>query len=451
MAIGFGTDGIRGVANAELSPELVLALGRAAARRLGGSAFLVGRDTRRSGPMLFAALAAGMLAEGLEVIDFGVIPTPGLAYLATRRQLPAAMISASHNPFSDNGIKLLSSSGTKLGEAIEAGIEEELARLLAGVTAAPGGLATGEAIGTIQVDRDGLSEYCAHLRSSVQLTDPARLSVVCDCANGAASMIAPELLRALGLEVLVINAEPDGFNINADCGSTAPEGLAEMVRRSRADLGLGFDGDADRLIAVDANGALIDGDVLLALFAFDLAERGALANEAVAITVMSNLGLRRALAGRGIATIETPVGDRHVLDAMAANGLVLGGEQSGHLVFSNDATTGDGILTALKLLELVSAKNRPLAELSAEAMTRFPQELRSVRVSDRAALQHASTIWREVKIVQADLGDSGRVLVRASGTEEIVRVMVEADQREAAVQIAERLAALIASELGPAS
>ena len=381
VSVVFGTDGIRGTANADLTPEMVLALGRAAVRHLAGETFLVGRDTRRSGPMLLAAFAAGVAAEGGDVVDLGVLPTPAIAYLAQVRNLPAAVVSASHNPFADNGIKLLSRGGQKLDDATERAIEAELDELLSMGRLLPSG-PVGHGVGHLSIDALAAKDYIAHLVGSVDIGGRA-FKVVIDCANGAASAFAPEVLERLGLEVVVLSADPDGSNINADCGSTHPATLAKTVLETGADLGLGFDGDADRLIAIDGDGEIVDGDQLIALFAFDLDERDQLDNRAVAITVLSNLGLRRALEARGIAVVETPVGDRQIVDALKTGSLILGGEQSGHIVFWRDATTGDGIRTGLKLLELLAKKDRPLGELAREAMTRLPQVTRAAWARSR--------------------------------------------------------------------
>ncbi len=446
MPLQFGTDGLRGVANRELTAELALLLGRAAARRMGAPTFLVGRDTRRSGTMLCAALAAGLASEGARVVDVGVVPTPGLAWLAADRAVPAAMVSASHNPFHDNGIKLLSPGGTKLGDTLEREIEEELERLSAG-SQPP--LAAGGAVGEVTREPGAREAYVAHLIGAAPLERPGALKVVCDCAHGAAAPIAGEVLEGVGVEAVVVAAEPDGTNINDGCGSTHAERLGPVVVEHRADLGLAFDGDADRLIAVDHLGQVVDGDQLLALFALDLKERGELANGAIAVTVMSNIGLHRALKAAGIGVVETPVGDRHVADAMAARGLVLGGEQSGHLVFRREATTGDGLLTGVKLLQLVERKGRSLAELVEGAMRRLPQELVTVPVRDPARLADAADVWVEVAAVRSALDGRGRVLLRPSGTEPVVRVMVEAETADEASLCAARLAKAVRSALGP--
>ena len=461
MAPRFGTDGIRGVAGADLTPELALALGRAAARIVPGSPFLLGRDTRRSGTMIQSALAAGIAAEGADVVDAGVIPTPGLAWLAADRGLPAAMVSASHNPFGDNGIKLLGAGGTKLATELEIAIQEELDQLsspelthgaadLGGVHHA--GLPRGQEpkgaeLGAVWADPDALWTYAQHLFSAVDGGAHLGLEVVIDCANGAASAVAPAVLERLGIRHRVLSAEPNGVNINAGCGSTDLRPLQEAVVACGAALGVALDGDADRVLAVDHTGELVDGDQLLAMFAFDLMERGLLTGGSIVVTVMSNLGLRRALAARGIGVVETPVGDRYVSDAIEANRLQLGGEQSGHLVFRQHGLTGDGILTSLLLFELVARRGRPLAELAAEAMTRLPQVLRNVRVADPARLPLARGIWEEVSAVESELGDSGRVLLRASGTEALVRVMAEAPTHELACEVVDRLVRVVLREL----
>lgn len=434
---GFGTDGVRGVANVELTAELALALGRAAARVLGAPSFVVGRDTRRSGPMLQAALAAGLAAEGAEVVDLGVLPTAGVAFAAEQRGVPAAMVSASHNPYTDNGIKLFDTAGIKLSPEVEAAVEAEL----------DGVRGTGP-VGSVVPDPAAAGGYEAHLLGALEGRTLTGLRVVLDCANGAASTVAPRALAAAGAEVRAICAEPDGVNINAACGSTNPRRLATEVVETGADLGLALDGDADRLVAVDHAGAVLDGDSLLALFALDLAARGELTGDAVVATVMSNLGFRLAMARRGIAVRETPVGDRQVLAALDAEGLVLGGEQSGHIVFRAKATTGDGVLTGLLLADVVARAGRPLAVLAEGLVERVPQVLVNVAVPDPARLAGAGAVWDAVAEVEAELGESGRVLLRASGTEPLVRVMVEAPTTDAATEAAGRLSRAVEQLLG---
>lgn len=438
----FGTDGVRGVANAELTAELALALGRAAARQVPAPTYLVGRDTRRSGPFLQAALSAGLAAEGVDVVDLGVLPTPGVAFWAERLGLPAAVVSASHNPFEDNGIKLFAPGGTKLTPEVERSIEADL-------EAGDGGPGpTGSAVGTITAAPDAPDAYHDHLVASLDGRRLDGLKVVLDCANGAAGAVAPAVFAALGAEVTATACAPDGANINDGCGSTHPGPLAAAVVGTGADLGLAFDGDADRLVAVDHTGALADGDTLLALFAVDLSARGELTGDAVVVTVMTNLGFRLAMEERGIAVRETPVGDRHVLAALEAEGLALGGEQSGHIVFRHKATTGDGILTGLVLADLVARSGRPLAELSAGLVERVPQVLCNVSVAEPGRLAEAEAVWRAVAEAEAALDGRGRVLLRASGTEPMVRVMVEAFTGERAAETARRLSSVVEGALG---
>lgn len=444
----FGTDGIRGLANAELTPELAVALGRSAARVLGTDGFVIGRDTRRSGPLVQAALAAGMASEGADVADAGVLPTPGVAYLCARRGMAGAVVSASHNPFFDNGVKLFAPGGTKLGEATEAAVSAELGQLLgAGDHKGP----TGPAVGWIELDAEGLEQYRAHLLGALEGRRLSGLRVVLDCARGAAASLAGTVFSELGADVVgVLADDPDGTNINLGCGSTHPRALQQAVVDQRADVGLAFDGDADRVVAVDERGGLVDGDQLLALFAPDLASRGQLPGAGVVVTVMANLGLHLAMAARDIAVREVPVGDRNVLVGLEEEGLALGGEQSGHIIFRERATTGDGMLTGLLLVDLVGRRGRTLGALVAEAMTRLPQALLNVEVGDPAALSGAEQVWAAVAAASAELRSSGRVVVRASGTEPLVRVMVEAPTRERAVEVARHLAAVVERDLGPA-
>lgn len=476
MTLKFGTDGVRGVANSELTPELVLALGRAAARVMGGRRWLVGRDTRRSGPLLQAALSAGLASEGARVIDLGVIPTPGVAWMSAAESVPAAMISASHNPFGDNGIKLFASGGRKLSDDAEERLEAELAALAdadvptgtgpveatatsdgrvvisepsperhavhveaqtAGEMAGP---PEGARVGSITDDPGAIARYTEHLERSV--LDGRRLDglrVVVDCANGAASATAPRVLRTLGCDLTVLHAEPDGLNINDGCGSTHPADLQREVPRRRAHLGLAFDGDADRVIAVDAEGHLVDGDQLIALLAIDHKQRGELADDTVVVTIMSNLGFRLGMERRGIRVVETQVGDRNVLEALEQGRWSLGGEQSGHIIFRRIATTGDGLLTGLQVLDAMARTGRSLAELANLAMTRLPQVMVNVRVAERRP-DLVERLAAPIAEAEAQLAGDGRVVVRVSGTEPVVRVMVEAGSREAAVGIADRLA-----------
>jgi phosphoglucosamine mutase len=456
MSLRFGTDGVRGVAGSELTPELVLGLGRAAARVLGaaGVPLLVGRDTRWSGPLLQAAFSAGVAAEGIDVVDLGVLPTPAVAEAARRQAAPAAVISASHNPFADNGIKLLAAGGRKLTDAQEETVEAALARILsagAGASGAPA--AEGSRLGRLRSDPDALGRYCGSVGAALEGRPLDGVRVVIDCANGAAALSARRILADAGAVLVDVLADaPDGVNINAGCGSTDPGDLSVAVVAGGADVGLAFDGDADRVIAVDERGAVVDGDRLIALFASDLHRRGRLSGGAVAVTIMTNLGFHRAMAGAGIEVATTPVGDRHILEEMEARGLALGGEQSGHIIFRDPtrdlAPTGDGVLTGLLLLDLIRRRARPLSELAGAVMTRIPQVLRNVEVSDREGLEGAGQVWEQVRAVEEELGDQGRVLLRSSGTERLVRVMVEAPTDEVAARAADRLTDAVLSALG---
>ena len=442
----FGTDGVRGLANASLTPELALALGRASARVLRAPAVVIGRDTRRSGPLLLDALAAGFASEGVDVIDVGVLPTPGIASLCASRGVPGAVVSASHNPFEDNGIKVLGPGGTKLADDVEAAIEAELEALL-GKSAAADGRPTGNAVGEIRAEHELAQAYVEHLLASLPPRALAGMKVVVDCAHGAASPVAEEVFVSLGAECEVINAKPNGVNINAACGSTHPESLIAAVRASGAQLGLALDGDADRLIAVDHEGNLVDGDRMLALFAADLSARGELKRDTVVITVMTNLGFLRAMEAKGIDCAVVPVGDRHVLQALLKDDLSLGGEQSGHLIFSARATTGDGLLTGILLCDLVKRSGATLAELAGAAFATYPQRLVAVEVANREAVASCTALDEAIAAAEAELGESGRVLIRASGTEPVIRVMVEADTDEAAQRITDALVAVVVAEL----
>jgi phosphoglucosamine mutase len=443
----FGTDGVRGVANEELTAELALALGRAAARVLPSSAFVVGRDTRRSGPLLQAAFSAGVAAEGADAIDLGVLPTPGVAAVAQARGMPGAMISASHNPFADNGIKLFSLHGTKLPTQVEAEVEAELEAVWADPDRAPQ-RPTGHGVGLVLADPSGIELYDEHLEATTEGRRLDGLRIVLDCANGAASEIAPTVFAELGARVTTLHDKPDGTNINDGCGSTDPSALALAVVEHQANLGLAFDGDADRVIAVDHTGTIVDGDVLLALFALDLSARGRLTADTVVVTVMTNLGFRLAMEERGIEVRETAVGDRHVLAALDADGLSLGGEQSGHIIFRALSTTGDGILTGIALADLMSRSGRSLSDLATGLVERVPQRLVNVRVTHPERLGECDDVWSAVAVAEKELGHGGRVLLRPSGTEPLVRVMVEAPTEAQADAVAARLAGVVEASLG---
>jgi phosphoglucosamine mutase len=439
VTLRFGTDGVRGVANSDLTPELVVALGRAAARTLGAERFVIGRDTRRSGPLLEAALVAGLTAEGVGVATLGVVPTPTVAWTSAAQGVAGAMISASHNPFSDNGIKLFAPGGRKLRDDTEEQLEAELDALVHGAVRADA--RTGAAVGTVQAEPEHLLGYGSSVVASIDGRDLRGVHVVIDCANGSATTIAAHVLRDLGAEVGVLHGSPDGTNINDHCGSTDPADLQRAVVERGAKAGLAFDGDADRVLAVDEHGELVDGDQIIAICALDRHERRVLVGDAVVVTVMANLGFRNAMAAHGIGVIETAVGDRSVLDALETNGLSLGGEQSGHVIFHELATTGDGLLTGVQLLDVMVRTGRPLSEL-AGAMTRLPQVLHNVRVSGDAS-DRVAAIEPAIAAATAELGGGGRVLVRPSGTEPIVRVMVEAPTHDQAERIAHELASAL--------
>ena len=429
----FGTDGVRGVANSDLTASFALDLGRAAARVLGGSEAVVGGDTRVSTAMLEAAFVAGLASEGVVVHRLGVVPTPVVAFEASRRDCLGAMISASHNPYRDNGIKLFARGGTKLPDDVEERIEAAVADL-----AAP------DCDPAQLVDVEDTAAYRDHVLAALDGRRLEGMRIVVDAANGAASALAAPLLAAAGADVVAIHDQPDGRNINAGCGATDTASLSAAVVRHGADLGVALDGDADRLMAVDHTGALVDGDHVIAICARDLHERGALRDGTVVVTVMTNLGFRLAMQEAGIHVIETAVGDRYVLEALDAKGLSLGGEQSGHVIFRDIATTGDGLLTAVVLCDAVVRSGRRLADLAAGAMTRLPQVLLNVPVTTPMP-DAAERFADEIAAVQAELGDRGRVLVRPSGTEPLVRVMVEAPTQPAADRAARRLADLVAA------
>ena len=428
----FGTDGVRGRANSDLTAAFALSLGRAAARILRASVAVVGGDSRISTPMLEAAFVAGLAAEGVEVHRLGVTPTPAVAFEAARLGAMGAMISASHNPYHDNGIKLFDVGGTKLPDEVEAAIEDELAELR---------VPDGEP-GVIHGRGEAGEAYVEHLLAVLDGRDLAGLRVVVDAANGAASHLVAQVFQRSGAQVVVINDRPDGRNINAGCGATDVAGLQAVVTAERAHVGIALDGDADRLIAVDEHGQVVDGDHIIAICAADLRERGRLIDDTVVVTVMTNLGFRLAMELAGINVVETPVGDRYVLETLTAHGYSLGGEQSGHVIFPELATTGDGMLTALVLLDIVQRSGRQLSQLAADSMTQLPQVLVNVPVAGRRP-DIAAELADEIAAAQAELGTTGRILIRPSGTEPLVRVMVEAATAEQAEATAERLAAMI--------
>ncbi len=435
----FGTDGVRGLANVELTPEFALLLGRAAGELLRGGPVLVGRDTRRSGEMLSAALQAGFHAVGIDTTDVGVLPAGGISYLTgTSGAAMGALVSASHNPAADNGIKLLTQQGMKLSDAEEDGIE---ARLRQG---APWKIPMGDLVGTRFPMAEAADTYLSALRDAMPYTLRG-FELALDCANGASYQVAPLLFEQLKADVHRYGCSPDGTNINDGCGATHPEALARLAEGR---LGLAFDGDADRLVAIDEDGVPANGDVVMAILAGHWKEQGRLRNNTVVATVMSNLGFRKAMDRLDIRLVEANVGDRYVLEAMQRHGAVLGGEQSGHIIFLDRARSGDGLLTAVRLLEVMAGTGKELRELRREAITEYPQILRNVHVAQKDRLAEAGMLQEAVRAAESQLDDEGRVLVRASGTEPVVRVMVEASSREEALSIADELAALVRSELG---
>jgi phosphoglucosamine mutase len=447
MTLRFGTDGVRGHAD-ELTDELVVALGRAAGRVLAADLrrrpdqrFVIGRDPRESGPRIEDALIDGLSLEGVDVEVVGVAPTPAIAWIAAARDVPAAMISASHNPFHDNGVKFFSAGGRKLTDDLERQLEVELDEALRH----PAALRSSDA--RPSQGEDDLERYELAVLNSIEGRSLDGLSIVVDCANGAASSVAPRTLERLGATVQVLNAHPDGRNINDRCGSTHPDVLQAAVLAERADVGLAFDGDADRVLAVAEDGSLVDGDQLIAMCAIDLQERGRLARDTVVVTVMTNLGFRLAMEKRGIEVVVTPVGDRQVLEALEQGPYSLGGEQSGHVIFRELATTGDGLLTGVQLLDLVRRCGEPLSRLAADAMTRLPQVLKNVEVTARRP-DIVDAIAADIAAVEASLGARARVLVRPSGTEPLVRVMVEADDPEAAERAADHLSSAVRRACG---
>jgi phosphoglucosamine mutase len=441
----FGTDGIRLIANSELTGDLAHGIGRAAIVALNESRgrrprIAVGRDTRASGEFLEAALVSGICSAGGDALLLGVVTTPGVAFLTRDLEATAGIvISASHNPVEYNGIKIFGANGYKLPDEVEDDIERTL-------SADDGPRPTGRGIGRIRPAADAHRRYLDHLAGAADGTlDGMRLVV--DCANGSASADAPALFRRLGADVVELNAEPDGWNINEGGGATQPEAMAATVVAASADAGVAFDGDADRAIFADAEGNVIDGDQVLAACAVAMHEDGALPGDQVVATVMSNLGLRRCLHEAGVAMLETRVGDRYVLEEMLRSGAALGGEQSGHVIFMAHATTGDGLLTGVHFLTLATRRGVPVSKLAA-TMRRYPQALVNVEVRDREALDGADEVWAAVRGAEGAMGERGRVLVRASGTEPLVRVMVEAPTQEEADGYAESIAGSVRVALG---
>ncbi len=433
----FGTDGVRGLANRDLTASLALELAVAAARVLSPrdsstrALAVVGRDPRASGEFLEAAVCAGLASAGVDVLRVGILPTPAVAFLTAETGATfGVMLSASHNPMPDNGIKFFAEGGSKLPDAIEDEIE--------GLLGLPFDGPVGEDVGRITDSVDAPQRYLDHLARAVP-NSLRGITLVVDGANGAASVVGPAAYRLAGARVIEIHTDPDGRNINRDCGSTHTGDLVAAVREHGADLGLAHDGDADRCLAVDANGELIDGDQILAVLALSMQERGNLVDDTVVATVMSNLGFIQAMEARGISVVQAAVGDRYVLEAMGAGGFTLGGEQSGHVIMSEFATTGDGVLTGLMLGAQVAASGKSVADLAA-VMTRLPQVLINVSGVDRTAVTGNEELRAEVEAASQVLGSRGRVLLRPSGTESLVRVMVEAPTEEEANSVGTRLA-----------
>lgn len=448
----FGTDGIRGVANAQLTPELAFRLGVAAGVVLSQQTrdehvtnkVLIGKDSRLSSDMLENALAAGFMSVGVDVVKLGLIPTPGVSYLTTHyTAMAGAMISASHNPYYDNGIKIFNGQGEKLPEAVEEQIEqylsdEQMYRQLP--------RPTHEGVGRCYDDTEGLQIYSEHLVSTIRSRSFANYRIVLDCANGSASALAPDIFRSLGAQVVSLSDKPNGTNINVECGSTHIEALREQVLLTEADLGLAFDGDADRLIAVDHLGNIIDGDFVLAVCGQDLQERGQLKDNTIVTTVMANIGFFAGVERLAIQTVKTKVGDKYVLEEMLEHGYVLGGEQSGHIIFLEYGKTGDGILTGLQLTDLLVRKQKTLAQ-ACEIMRKFPQLLVNVAVNNKEALTDNQVIQLAIRENEQKLGELGRVLVRPSGTEPLVRVMAEGPDEAQLEEIVNQLVDIVKREL----
>jgi phosphoglucosamine mutase len=443
----FGTDGVRGVANTELTPELAFRLGRAGAyvltqQQTAKPVVIVGRDTRASGHLLESALVAGMLSIGVDVIKVGVISTPGVAYLTRKLGGSAGvMISASHNPVEDNGIKFFQADGFKLPDELEDQIEKWID---AEEDTLP--RPVGADVGRIHRKYEATRDYVEFLKSTIDVRFDG-IKVALDCANGSASALAPALFEELGARVITMGAEPDGANINASCGSTHPEKLQALVKEEGADLGLAFDGDADRLIAVDARGEIVDGDYILTICGDALKSEGKLAHDTVVATIMANMGFFQAAKELGLHTVQTAVGDRYVMEEMRRGGFNLGGEQSGHIIFLNHNTTGDGILTAIQLVQVLKKTGKPLHELK-QKMKKYPQLLVNVRVKDKSGWKENANIRAAISDGEKALEGRGRILVRPSGTEPLLRVMAEGPDEAELDRVVGTIADTVKSELG---
>lgn len=437
----FGTDGVRGEFGTELTTSYVAALARAAAKVLRCKLVVIGRDTRESGSVLEAAIARSLSSLGIEVHLMGVAPTPAIAFAAASSDVVSLAITASHNPYSDNGVKIFGRGGRKLTGEQESQIESELAREMSReeVTTSSKSLAT--------FHPEYLERYRAALVASAPKNALAKLHIALDCANGAMSEVASAVLVALGAKVSVIHSSPNGKNINHQCGATNPGELREFVKKIQADLGIAFDGDGDRLIAIDDSGSIVDGDHLIAISAQDMKRNGTLRNNKVAVTVMTNIGFHQAMKQSAIEVVTTPVGDRSVLIAIQENDLSLGGEQSGHIIYHDLATTGDGLLAAIRLAVLIANSSQVFSKIASNAMTSFPQVLKNIRVA-KLAEDVAQIFAAEIATAEKILADDGRVLVRSSGTEPVVRVMVEAREHDIAESVAATLVAAITARLG---
>ncbi|WP_169088168.1 phosphoglucosamine mutase [Paenibacillus sp. PL91] len=442
----FGTDGVRGVANRELTPELAYKIGRCGGyvltRKAKKPKVVIGLDTRISGPMLESALIAGLLSIGASVVRLGVVSTPAVAYITRELNADAGvMISASHNPVEDNGIKFFAGDGFKLSDDTELEIEQLIDALTDELPRPEGG-----DIGAVSSDKGAKQRYLDYLKTTIN-GDFSGMKIVLDCANGSAYELAPSVFRELGAEIITVGAEPDGLNINAGVGSTHPEYLREQVLQHGADIGLSFDGDADRLIAIDEKGEEVDGDFILCIIGDAMKRAGKLKEDTIVTTVMANIGFFKGAERIGLKTAQTAVGDRYVMEEMRRGGFNLGGEQSGHVIFLDHITTGDGILTALQLVDTLAASGKKISELKG-LMRKYPQKLVNVRVADKSLYQGNAAIEEAVKRVELELGDNGRVLVRPSGTESLIRVMAEGPEKDQVEAYVAQIADVVKSELG---
>ena len=445
----FGTDGVRGEFGTELTTSYVAALARAAAKVLQCKLVVIGRDTRESGPALEAAISQTLSSLGIEVHLMGVAPTPAIAFAAVSSEAVSFAITASHNPYTDNGVKIFGRGGRKLTDEQESRIETELELELSGdVNRALDHQQSEAGSKSLAVSHpEYLERYCAALVAGMSKNALAKLHIALDCANGAMSEVASAVFTGLGAKVSVIHNSPNGKNINHQCGATEPSELKAFVKKINADLGVAFDGDGDRLIAVDDSGSIVDGDHLIAISAQDMKRNGTLRNNKVAVTVMTNIGFHHAMKQSEIEVVTTPVGDRSVLIAIQENDLSLGGEQSGHIIYHDVATTGDGLLAAIRLSALIANSSQVFSQLASDSMTSFPQVLKNIRVA-KLAENVAQIFATEIAAAEKILGDNGRVLVRSSGTEPVVRVMVEAQENHIAVSVATTLVTAITARLG---